>query len=179
MEMPSFCFFMLKQSIFNCSGKEGLQTISAIIPGTYFQDFAGGMTLDQIMLLDEEERPSLVVISDMDKFINMIKKKLISIGVQESEILVHSIQYEDKHTPFYNPAGSPKELFLKDKSFSYQAEGRIVINTRNKSLVDVLVQKPIDIGSIEEFSKQSSTYFEQGILIEMKADVYRVDNDGE
>lgn len=178
MQMPAFCFFMLKQSLFDCSGKEGIQTISTIIPGTYFQDFADGMQLDQIMLLSEEERPSLVIISDMDKFIEMIKKKLISIGVRESEILVKAIQYEDKHTPFYNPAGSPKELFLKDKSFSYQAEGRVVVNTRNRLLIDALVQKPIDIGSLKEFSKQSNTYFEQGILIKMKADVYSVDNEG-
>lgn len=101
------------------------------------------------------------------------------MGVQESEILVQDIQYKDKHIPFYNPAGSPKELFLKDKSFSYQSEGRIVVNTRNKLLIDALVQNPIDIGSIEDIAKLSNTYCEQGVLIEMTADVYSVNNEGE
>lgn len=74
MQMPAFCFYMLKTNFFNCSGKEGIQTLSTTIPGTYFQDFANGMTLDEIMLIDEEKRPSLVLIHDPSKFIEMIKK---------------------------------------------------------------------------------------------------------
>jgi hypothetical protein len=96
MQMPAYCFYMLKQGLFTCSGKEGIQTLSAEIPGIYFQDFAEKMTKEQVISLNEEERPALVAISDFDKFINMIKIKLILIGVDESEILVQAINYVDK-----------------------------------------------------------------------------------
>jgi len=175
MNLPTFCFFILRQNLFDCSGKEGRQTLSAHIPGAYFQDFAEGLSADQVMLLDEEKRPSLVLIHDMDRFIEMIKSKLITLGVKESDILFQLVQYEDKHTPFYNPVGSPKELFLKDKSFYYQNEGRIVVNTTSKLLIDMLVRKPINIGSIREFAQQSNTYSEQGVLVRMTADVYAMD----
>lgn len=179
MEMPAYCFYMLKQSLFNCSGKEGIQTLTAEIPGRYFQDFAAKMTKEQVMALDEEKRPALVAISDSDKFINMVKSKLISMGIKESEILVQVITYIDKQNPFYSLLESPRELFIKDNSFSYQSEGRIVINTRNKSLINRLVGIPIEIGSIKEFSQKSDTYLEQGVLIQMTADVYKIEDEGE
>ncbi|MCF8010757.1 MAG: hypothetical protein K9L17_05590 [Clostridiales bacterium] len=169
MQMPAFCFFLLKQSLFDCSGKEGKHTLSTYIPGTFFQEFADGLSAD------EEKQPSLVLIHDMEEFVKMIKRKLISMGVNESDVLVRCVQYLNKHIPFYNSAGSPEELFLKDKSFSYQAEGRILVNTTNKLLIDKLVRNPINIGPIKEFSEQSNTDCDQGIFVKMTADVHAVD----
>jgi hypothetical protein len=167
MQMPAYCFFILKQSLFECPEKDGNQKITGHIPGIYFQDFAGGKTIEEIMLLPEKKRPSIVLMNDIDRFIRMIKKKLISMGVNRKDIFVYAISYKDKHTPFLHYGNSPRELFLKDISFSHQSECRIVINTTDRSLIDILVGKPINIGPIKEFAQKCDTYLKEGAIVEM------------
>jgi hypothetical protein len=179
MQMPAYCFYLLKQGLFNCTGKEGAQKIFATITERYFQDFADGVTREQVMLRNEKDRPAIVAIFDINKFISMIKKKLISMGAHESEIVFGYVEYIDKHKPFYSLREPGEELFLKDNSFSYQSEGRIIVNTRNKALIDTLLQKPIDIESIKEFSAQSNVYLEQGAIVEMTANIYKITDDEE
>jgi hypothetical protein len=174
VDMPAYCFFLLKQELFQCTGTAGKQVIKANIPGKYFQDFAHGISKERLESLDEKDRPSLVIIKDMDKFIDMIKYKLIKLGVNKSQIITQVITYDNKKTPFHCTANSPYELFIKDDSFRYQSEGRIVINIRDKELLDYLVRNPINIGSIKEFSTISDTYFEKGMLIEMTAMICEV-----
>lgn len=169
IDLPAYCFFMLKQGLFEEADKPGRQTIKTTIPGRYFQDFADGISLEEVEHLDDDDRPALVMIQDMDLFINMIKDKLISMGVYESEIIVQAISYNDKGQPFYCPAKSPMELFSKDVSFDYQAEGRIVINTEREEILEKIIRKPFLIGSIDGFSQVSETYFHEGILIVMEA----------
>lgn len=158
MYMPAFCFYTFKSNYFESRKEENSRTFLANAMGRYFEDFEYGMTSKQIMLLDKKERPAIVIINDGNKFIKMVKEKLVSMGVRESEILDQSIEYVDKRVAFCNQLESPKELFFKDKSFSHQAEGRIIINTKNKSLMDILVKQPINIGSIKEFSKKIDIY---------------------
>jgi hypothetical protein len=173
MNMPVLCFFILKQELFESPKKAGKQTLVANIASSYFQDFAENKTKDEVMALNVKDRPAIVVIDNQRKFIDKIKKKLISMGTLESEILIQTVNYMDKYKKFCSSEGSPQELFLKDKSFSYQAESRIVVNTRNKELIDSLVRKPINIGSIKKFAQMSTNYFEKGMRVEMDATVYR------
>ncbi|WP_432406570.1 hypothetical protein [Wukongibacter sp. M2B1] len=54
IDMPSFCFSLLKQSLFNRPVKEGIQKLEAIIHGRYFKDFADDLNKDEVMKLKEE-----------------------------------------------------------------------------------------------------------------------------
>lgn len=175
MRMPAYCFFILKQNLFECPEKEGKQKLTGHIPGTYFQDFAGGKTIQEVMLLSEKNRTSIVLMNDIDRFVGIIKKKLISIGVKEKDIFVYATDYKDKHAPFLYYGNSPRELFLKDISFSHQSECRIVVNTTDKLLINMLVGKPFNIGSIKEFAQKCDTYLEEGAIVKMNAIVEAIE----
>ncbi len=164
MDMPAFCFFLLKQNVLN---NESSKNWIANIPGKYFEDFADAVSPDEIKYLKEEDKPSLVMILDMDKFINMIKSKLISFGVNNHEILTQVISYRDKKVPFYCINQSPYELFLKDKSFQYQKECRIVINTRDPEILKKIIRKPFDIGSIHEFGQVNYNFLNHDRFIKL------------
>lgn len=175
MGLPCYCFFMLRQSLFKLPVKEGKQKISAEIPGEYFRDFADNISKDKAIIIPEKDRPAMVVICDADKFIDMIRQKLISIGVKESEIMLEMVEYVNKKTPYYCKANSPRELKLKGEDFSYQEEGRIIVNTNNNSIKDHLNNNPIEIGSLKGIAKNVEVYLYEGALVEMTVDVYKVD----
>lgn len=178
MKLPVYCFYTLKTSAFKLPKEEGSQEIEAEIESEYFKDFARNMTKEQILALPEDERPAIVVIEDKLKFINLIKDKLKSMGVKESEIQCYHINYEfnfikDRNGNFNCHGESSDELFYKDKSFEHQSETRIIVNTRNKSLIEKL-KKPIDIGPINDISYISTNYFEGGMKTVMNAQIYRM-----
>lgn len=54
IDMPAFCFFLLKQSLFNRPVKEGIQKLEAIIHGRYFKDFADDLNKDEVIKLKEK-----------------------------------------------------------------------------------------------------------------------------
>lgn len=174
MKLPCYCFFLLKQELFKQPEKIGKQKIFATIPGSYFKDFANHVSENELLNLKEEDRPALVVISDMEKFINMIIKKLISLGLKESEIIFKNIEYINKKVPFYCTGESAMELTIKDKYFSCQSEGRIIVNTNNEFINEYLLNNPIKIGAINEIATMIDEYFYEGIEVEMTADVYNI-----
>ena len=174
MKLPCYCFYLLKQSSFETPQTAGKQKISTIIPSEYFRDFADNLSKEEVLSLSEEERPAIVVINNIDQFLAMVRSKLLSIGVKNSEIIFELIEYADKSVPHYCTKESPKELKLKDKYFQHQSEGRIIINTDNQSVIDYLDKNSIDIGTIETIAKRADVYLNQGVLIEMNADVYEI-----
>lgn len=172
MSLPCYCFFLLKQGLFECPSKKGKQKIKTTIPGLYFKDFADNLSNESIMNLTEEEKPAIVLISDPDKFISIIKQKLISLGIKDTEIMVEIMEYQDLKTSFYCKSDSPKELKLKDKYFSYQAEGRIIINTNNNLIKEYLNNNPIEIGDLLDIAQLNQVYLKDGALVEMNVDIY-------
>lgn len=160
IDMPAFCFFLLKQNSLDTKLENNLLEY---IPEKYFEDFADAVSPEEIKSLKDEDRPSLVMILDMDKFISMIKSKLISFGVTDHQIITQVISYKDKKVPFYCINESPYELFLKDKSFEYQEECRIVINTRDKKILNKITREPFNIGPIHEFGQVSHDFFNHDI----------------
>ena len=70
---------------------------------------------------------------------------------------------------------SPKELKLKDSYFSHQAEGRIIVNTDNALIREYLNNNPIEIGPIQHISEKVESYFHNGILVELTAEVYKLE----
>lgn len=178
MELPVFCFYALKNGVFEVPQREGRQNFKATVPASYFKDFANNITKEQIDKLNEDQLPTIVIINDKLKFIDMIKEKLISMGAKESEILCELIAYDfdfknNKKFRFNCKYESPQELFIKDKSFIHQSECRIVVNTKNKLLIEML-KEPIDIGPINDIAYISTTYFEEGMDIVLNADSFIV-----
>lgn len=173
--MPAFCLYKIKQDIFECPEKTGKQVITGIILGSYFQDFADGKTTSEIALMPKKKRPSIVLIYDFNRFINMIKAKLVSIGIKEENILLYDIDYSDnKKEPFLCLDPSPNELSIKDKTFKHQSEFRIVVNTTNKSEIEMLVGKTIDIGSTKELATKSDIYLYEGAIVKMASEIEEI-----
>lgn len=174
MNLPCYCFFLLKLDLFECPEKEGRQRIKGEISGKYFKDFASDLSKEENEQLQDYEKPSFVFIQDMDMFIKMICKELKRLGLDDNEIMIENIEYCDKSTEHYCKADSPKELKLKPNRFSYQSEGRIIVNTDKSSILEYLYKNPIEIGSIDNISERVDGYFPEGMLVSMKATVYEV-----
>lgn len=65
---------------------------------------------------------------------------------------------------------SPLELAIKHSRFENQSEARIIINTDNEEIKRKL-EKPIEIGSLEDIATVSNKYFHEGIAVEITVDV--------
>ena len=57
------------------------------------------------------------------------------------------------------------ELFVKDKQFSDQSEGRIVIHSKNKEAEAILINDTIAIGSVEDIAYIDEHYYSGGMFI--------------
>ena len=117
----------------------------------------------------------MVVIHDIDRFIEKITDKLILLGLKKSEIMTHIIEYNDKNIPFYCTRKPPNELKIKDNTFSHQQEGRIIINTDNTSILEYLQNNPIEVGSLNDISEKTDAYLHDGMMLEFTADVYKIE----
>lgn len=177
MNLPCYCFFLLKQGLFELPTQEGKQLIMTNISGSYFRDFAGNISPEGVATLPKDDRPAVVFIpgEGMDKFLNMIIQKLMDLGLQRSEILFEIIEYVDKKTEFYCMGTSPRELKLKDQSFSHQAEGRIIVDTDKRHILEYLNQNPIELGSLKDICEISEDYHYEGVSVKLNADVYNIE----
>lgn len=173
IRLPVYCFYTLRYCDFEVPKKEGNQIIKAEIAAKYFKDF----TKKPIEELELEERPTFIMIDNVQEFINRIKEKLICMGCEESEILCNFINYDYnfvKHSLNFNCLYKPpRELFVKDSSFKYQNECRIIVNTKNKLLIEKLLNDSISIGPIEDIAQLSGANIE-GLRVEIEGEVYKV-----
>ncbi|MGL5694206.1 MAG: hypothetical protein ACRCXA_09015 [Peptostreptococcaceae bacterium] len=175
MNLPCYCFYLVKTSSFGLPKGGGIQKIFGEIDSKYFKDFVDHKSIEDIEKMEIKERPSLVVVNNPKKFIGMVVKALTSLGIKESEIMVEIAEYQDKYTEHHCKAESPKELKIKPKEFKHQQEGRIIINTDNDEIKRFLSENIIKIGSIKDISKKSDTYFIDGIKIEMTANIVELE----
>lgn len=174
MNLPCYCFYLVKTANFDLPKKEGMQKISYEIGSKYFKDFVDHKSIEDIEKMEIKKRPSLVVVHNPKEFIDRVVNTLISIGVKESEIMIEIVEYQDKGLEHYCRGKSPKELKIKPKEFKHQQEGRIIINTDNDEIKRFLHDNIIEIGSIKDISKKSDTYFNDGIKVEMTANIVKL-----
>ena len=173
MNLPCFCLYMIKVDSFFPPKKAGVRYLKMSIPGSYFKDFVDNKTEDEIKKLPKESQPALIVINDFEKFITRLKKKLYNLGVQENEILIDYIKYlnfEKYGSNGWIDFGTefPKELFIKNLRFENQREGRIIVNTNKKNILDTL-SKPIDLGAMSDIATMVSGYYPEGLEAQVKA----------
>ena len=89
--------------------------------------------------------------------------------------LVHLLsQSVAQYNPFHYYGKTARGLFLKDKSFSHQSECRVVVNTADTSIINMLVGNPIEIGSLKEIAVKADDYLDQGAIVKATATIYDV-----
>ena len=95
MQLPCFCLYYLKNSMFICPEKSGIQKLKTSIPYSYFRDFADNMSPEEVQKLPEDERPVLIVIENYPEFKRRLTHKLIEIGLLDCEIIETKVDYFD------------------------------------------------------------------------------------
>ncbi|MFD2614631.1 hypothetical protein [Paenibacillus gansuensis] len=179
MELPCFCMYLLKQSMFDCPSEEGKHKITATVPGSYFRDFMDNQDPQEVEKLDQFVKPAVIIINDFKEFERRIISALTAIGVKKEEVIISRVTYMDFDK--YGEYGwwdfgqkSPMELTIKHTRFENQSEARIIVNTDDESIKKILA-KPIEIGSLEDIATVSNTYLHEGMLIEATVDLYSYD----
>lgn len=176
MRLPCFCLYLLKLDDFPVPTKIGEQELNITIDGSYFKDFVDNQTQEQVESKTEAEQPALIVINDFDTFKSRMIEALISIGLNENDILMSYATYFDFDKYGYSGWYDfqqiyPKELFIKNERFSQQKEGRIIIKTRNEKILQRL-DKPIDLGCMEDIALIHKGYYPDGMIIKIKATIF-------
>ncbi|MGN7409860.1 hypothetical protein [Sporosarcina sp. SAFN-010] len=179
MELPCFCFYILKQSMFDCPNKEGKNILSTTVPASYFRDFMDDLDPQEVEKLSKNDKPAVIFIHNYKEFEQRIIKTLMALGLNREEIIITPVRYVD----FYENGNSgwwdfgkrpPKELAIKHKRFENQSEARIIINTDNEKIKQKLAN-PIEIGSLEDIATVSNTYLHEGISVSLTADLKLLD----
>lgn len=175
MELPCFCFYMLKTEMFPCPCKEGIHHLETVIQGDYFRDFNANMEPAEVEKLKDADKPAVLVINDFQEFRNRVTDFLLDNGVRKDEIIFIGITYLDFLQIVDNGMcdfmrDSPMQLAVKDARFRNQKEGRIIINTNRKEVIEML-SKPICIGDLSDICQMSETYFHEGASIQMDAEI--------
>jgi hypothetical protein len=137
----------------------------------YFKDFSENTTKESAEKLPEENRPALVMITNPEKFLERLTTFFVKMGVREEEILIEPVEYHNKKEWFIATKGFPYELFLKDSSFSYQSEVRIIINTKDQAILQKLSETNyiVNIGSLEDIASVVDFYYED-MFLKLKGD---------
>ncbi|PIC73325.1 hypothetical protein [Sporosarcina sp. P17b] len=179
MELPCFCFYILKMNMFTSPNEEGKHRISTTVPATYFQDFMDQLEPDEVEQLNPSDRPAVVFINDFEEFKLRIVNSLMELGLRREEIIFERIKYIDfnkygKYGWWSFEGETPLQLALKHDRFKNQSEARIIINTDNESIKQILMN-PIEIGSLEDIAQVSNTYFYEGLSVELNVDLKSID----
>ena len=137
------------------------------------------MSPEEIQKLPEDERPVLIVIEDYPEFKRRLVHKLIEIGLLDREIIETKVSYFDFDQ--YGEFGwwdfgqkSPMELAVKHIRFKDQNEGRFIINTDNQRILQLL-DKPIEIGPLDDICILCDHYLYDGMDIVMTAKVEQIE----
>jgi hypothetical protein len=175
MELPCFCFYILKQSMFDCPEEEGRHSLTATVPASYFRDFMDNLDSQEVEQLDQKDKPAVIFIHDYKEFERRIINALMVLGLKREEIIITRVSYIDFNK--YGEYGwwdfgqrTPMELAIKHNRFENQSEARIIINTFDERIKRIF-EKPIEIGSLEDIATVSNTYLHGGVSVEITADL--------
>lgn len=179
MELPCFCFYILKQSMFDCPKEEEKHRLTATVPASYFRDFVDNLNPQEVEKLDQKDKPAVIFIHDYMEFEQRIINALMALGLNREEIIITRVSYID-----FNKYGEygwwdfgqrpPMELAIKHNRFENQSEARVIINTDDEKIKQLLI-KPIEIGSLEDIATVSNTYLHAGMSVELTADLKLLD----
>lgn len=167
MHLPCYCFYILRLKQFSIEKNMDRFEAKAVIPSRYFRGLEDGRNWESENQLPNEEQLVSVIVEDYIEFIKRIKTALNEIGIEDREIIIRPIKYYDLDVPYCKRRQHPMELFVKDKQFEDQSEGRIVIHTQNKDAEKYLQTHTIDIGPIGDIAYLDNHYYSGGMFITM------------
>ena len=83
-------------------------------------------------------------------------------GINDDEWIIRPIGYSEKNTHFLVGDDIPSELFLKDISFEYQKEVRVVIYTRRHAVIKKLnkCNGIVNLGEMKDIADIQEYYFD-------------------
>lgn len=71
----------------------------------------------------------------------------------------------------------PMELSKKDKRFSYQNEGRIIVNTKNQAAKIYLLNNVVNIGNMSDIAQKIDEYCYEGVHIKVKCNAQEYEDE--
>jgi hypothetical protein len=176
LQLPCFCVYIMKHSLFSCPDSVGKHKITADIPASYFRDFSDNSTPEDIRKLPLADQPALIIISNFNEFKKRLHNTLSKLGLEESEILIEGVSYFNFEA--YGFEGwmdfnqkYPKELFVKSTRFDKQSEARIIIKTTNSEIIKRLHDAPIELGCMNDIAQVHKGYLYEGMHVEMIVDI--------
>lgn len=181
LSSPTYCFYSLGDQHFEVPKDietEGQYEIKTVIAADYFQDFARGMSQEEIEKLPKEEQPALLIIFGYENIKTFFKKVRQALkhqhGIKDSEVLIEQVKYcysrQDRDSYVSPRTDPPKELFEKGREFENQREARIVLDTGRHKISDYendFVE--IEIGSMQQYAFIHDGYTPNGIAISAEA----------
>lgn len=178
MQLPCFCIYIMKNSMFECPEAEGKHVLKTNITGDYFKDFMDNQTKEEINSLEDRDKPAVILITDFDKFKKRVIEALLNLGLDENEIIISSVTYFD--FDLYGKDGwwdfgqkFPNELTIKHKRFENQSEARIILNTDKEEIKKYLCDNPIEIGAMDDIATVIKGYFSEGIAVNLNAHIMK------
>lgn len=162
LTMRTFCLFGLDENDFkkNMLGEDGKEHPTYTLSKKYFEDFSTASKEGYDELLPEE-KPVVLMIHNLKEFIKRLRKFMEDFGINNDEWLIQPVGYGDKNMKFLVGDDMPAELFLKDNSFEYQKEIRVVIYTKRHSVLKKLnkCNGIVDLGYMGDIASIQEYYF--------------------
>lgn len=162
LALRTFCLFGLNKSLFSeiLEGEDRKLYPTGIIPKKYFEDFSN-INQENYDNLPKSEKPVLLMINNPHKFFERLKHALLQYGFEQDEFVIQPVNYIDKHNQFLIGDIVPGELFVKDSSFDYQSEIRVVLMPRSSKIIKKLekVNGIFDLGSMRDIASIYDYYF--------------------
>ena len=165
MKLPVLCFYMIKCKNLILSDCNDHYEATIQIPARYFRGLADGRNWEEESKLPKDEQHVFIVIYDANAFLQRVLNRLLSLGIKLNEIMLGAIHYKNIDNPFDPIWEHPKELFIKNKQFSDQNEGRIVLNPDNLEMIQFFTDNAISVGSMEDIVVLHNHYYAGGLWI--------------
>ena len=163
IELPTYCFYTIRFKDFKIYRRGDTHIAHAHIPLRFFRALGNGKSWEQAKDDEPDEKYIFVTIYDDEEFLKRIKAKLRELGVLEEEILYRSIDYKNIDVPFLKSVDHPFELFVKNKQFDDQHEGRIVLNIKDDAKRLYFLNNTINVGSLDDICVFDDFYHAGGM----------------
>lgn len=167
MDLPCYCLYGLAVNDFQ-QDKISNKRILAVSP-EFFHEFTDIPTDNYPKLIKDENRPSLILILDPQKFYGRIAYALLAYGVKADDIIMNGVYYIDKTKPMICTE-SPLELLWKSPIYKHQNEVRIIVNTKDAEVINKLNTETLCIGSLQDIAIHFDVYFEKGLTLTLDID---------
>lgn len=171
LNMRAFCLFGLNDSIFTEKSRAENHKWYPYgkITKQYFSDFLSGLygvNETNYETLSDDKKPALIFINNPYIFFERVRKFFESIGLNKDEYIISPVTYFEKNKSFFVESQMPYELYLKDKSFEYQSEIRIVITSQRPEILSFFEKNNgiVELGCMNDIASVSDYYFNDIVM---------------